>query len=277
MMKLVLVEGIPGSGKSTTARFVCDWLENHGQRPVLFLEGDWDHPADFESVACLDEREYAALQAQFPKQAAFLAEHAWREEDAWFFNYRRLEHEHAGQVPDALFAALAHFEIYDLPAEKHQRLLLKRWRNFTARAVTEELFYVFECCFLQNPLTTLLARHNLPTKTVYQHVFTLAEIVAPLQPRLIYLAQTDVRATLETIRQQRPQEWADFVTWYLTGQAYGKRHGLGGWGGVTDFYAARQALELEFLQTLPIDSLILSDSADWNERYRRLAVWLEMV
>jgi len=274
-MKLILVEGIPGSGKTTTARFVCDWLEAHGRRPALFLEGDWQHPADFESVACLDERAYAALLDRFPGQAAFLAEHARREDDVWFFSYRKLHHEHGERMPDALCETLARFEIYDLPAEKHQRLLLQRWRNFAARAVSEEFVYVFECCFLQNPLTTLLARHDLPVETVYQHVLTLAEIVRPLQPKLIYLAQTDVRATLETIRQQRPQEWADFVTWYLTGQAYGKAHGLSGFDGVADFYTMRQALELEFLHALPVTSIVLPDSDDWGARCRRLTAWLE--
>ena len=275
-MKLILVEGIPGSGKSTTARFVCDWLEDHGQQPALFLEGDWDHPADFESVACLDEREVATLLAQFPEQAAFLAEHARREDAAWFFSYRKLHHEYGEQMPDALFEALARFEIYDLPADRHQHLLLQRWRHFATRAVTEELVYVFECCFLQNPLTTLLARHDLPVETVYRHVLALAEIVRPLQPKLIYLAQNDVRATLETIRGQRPQEWADFVTWYLTGQAYGRSRGLSGFDGVVDFYAMRQALELEFLKTLPVASVVLPDSDDWDVRYRRLVAWLDV-
>lgn len=275
-MKLVLVEGIPGSGKTTTARFVCDWLEAHGQRPTLFLEGDWNHPADYESVACLDERELTALQAQFPDQVSFLAENAWREDDAWFFRYRKLQHEHGEQLSGALFQALARFEIYDLPAEKHQRLLLQSWRNFAQRAITEDFVYVFECCFLQNPLTTLLARHDLPVEAVYRHVSTLGKIIAPLRPKLIYLAQTEPRVTLETIRGQRPQEWTDFVTWYLTGQAYGKGHGLSGWKGVADFYAMRQALELEFLQTLPLVSLVLSDLDDWNARYRRLAAWLDV-
>ena len=64
--KLILIEGIPGSGKTSAARFICNWLESHGRRPRLFLEGDWQHPADFESVACLDDAEYARLRAQFP-------------------------------------------------------------------------------------------------------------------------------------------------------------------------------------------------------------------
>ena len=50
--KLILVEGLPGSGKTTTAVFVADWLKEHGMETAVFLEGSLDHPADFESVAC---------------------------------------------------------------------------------------------------------------------------------------------------------------------------------------------------------------------------------
>jgi hypothetical protein len=273
--RLILVEGIPGAGKTTTAQFVCDWLTHHGREPALFLEGDWDHPADYESVACLDEGEYAALRAAHPAQADLLARYARHSRGEWFFSYRRMAQELGDALPAALLAALARYEIYDLPAERHCRLLLQSWRDFAARAAGEERVYVFECCFLQNPITTLLARHNLPLEAVRAHVRALAEIVAPLQPRLTYLAQTDVRATLEGIRRERSPEWADYVAEYLTGQEYGRAHGLSGFDGVIAFYAMRQTFELELLKALPLASAVVADDTDWEARYRALEAFLE--
>ncbi len=272
--KLILIEGIPGSGKTSAARFVCNWLESHDQRPRLFLEGDWQHPADFESVACLDDAEYADLRAQFPAQVDFLARHARQEDGEWFFSYRQMQHEHSEQ-PDALFVSLARFEIYNLPAEKHQRLLLQNWRKFVTDALEQDVVYVFECCFLQNPITTLLAYHNLPVETVRQHILALTDIVSPLAPKLVYLARQDVGATLEAVRRERPIEWADFVTWYLTGQDYGKAHTLSGFDGVIAFYAIRQALEIDILKTLPLSSAVIADDGDWEARYQVLAAFLD--
>ena len=274
--KLILVEGIPGSGKTTTARFVCDWLEQHGQFAILFQEGDWNHPADFESVACLDEHDYAEIRAQFPDQTEFLAQHARQEDGDWYFSYQKMQSEHGAQVPDKLFEDLAHFEIYNLPAEKHQRLLLQNWQKFAARAVADQVVYVFECCFLQNPITTLLACHNLSIETVHQHILALAESVKALQPKMIYLAPDNPRLTLDNIRKERPQEWADYVTGYLTEQEYGKAHGLNGFEGVIQFYTIRQSLELAFLPTLPMPSITISDVADWQIRYGYLESFLEM-
>ena len=272
--RLILVEGIPGSGKTSTARFVRDWLEQHGQRTSLFLEGDWRHPADFESMACLDEGEYAELQNQFPEQTSFLAEHALAVRGEWFFSYRQLQREYGDEIPDALFEALAKFEVYNLPAPKYQRLLRQRWRDFSATARAQDTIYIFECCFLQNPITTLMVYHNFPLDAVQEYIGGLADIIRPLAPRLVYLEQTNIPATLESIRRQRPPEWADFVTGYLTEQAYGAQHGLHGFAGVIDFYTIRQTLELELIQTLPIPSLLVSNAMDWEARYQYLAAFL---
>lgn len=273
--RLIIIEGIPGSGKTSTACFVCEWLKRQGKKPALYLEGDWNHPADYESVACLDEQQYAEVLASFPEQASFLERQAQHRNGEIFFSYRKMQQEHSERVQGDLFKTLASYEIYELPVEKHIRIMRQGWKNFVEQALINDFVYVFECCFLQNPITTLMARHNLPLNEIHNHISALSEIVKPLQPKLVYLAPCDPRATLEHIRAERPKEWADYVTWYLTGQEYGKVHGLSGFEGVADFYAMRQALELEFLPTLPFSSVILSDDSDWQTRYKSLEAYLE--
>lgn len=49
MKKFVLVEGIPGSGKSTTARFLANQFERNGYRSSLFLETTYPHPIIHDS------------------------------------------------------------------------------------------------------------------------------------------------------------------------------------------------------------------------------------
>ncbi len=271
--RLILVEGIPGSGKTSTACYVRDWLERYGTPARLYLEGDWDHPADFESVACLTEADMADLRARFPAQESFLAQHGRQDHGMWFFSYRRLQAEHEAE-PDALFEVLSGFDVYNLPAERFQELQLAKWRAFAADAVDRGVTYVFECCLLQNPITTLLAYHSLPAECVRRHIEMLAEIVRPLTPKLIYLARRDVAATLETVRRERPQAWADHVIRYLTEQAYGEAHNLSGFDGVIEFYARRQAFELELLPSLPFSSAVIGDEGDWAARHEAVAACL---
>src|SRR5512146_715020 len=110
--KLVIVEGIPGAGKTTTARFIRDWLAAQGFQPRLYLEGDLDHPADFESVACLDQAEYGRLVDKYPAQKAFLEQHRRVLRGEVFFGYRKLQNEFGERLPAGLLADLAGYEIY---------------------------------------------------------------------------------------------------------------------------------------------------------------------
>lgn len=50
--KLVLIEGLPGFGKTTTAQLVHDILIDVNINTQLILEGNLDHPADYDGVAC---------------------------------------------------------------------------------------------------------------------------------------------------------------------------------------------------------------------------------
>ncbi|WP_435530225.1 hypothetical protein [Paenibacillus vini] len=44
MKRVVLVEGIPGSGKSTFARFLANQFERNGHTCNLFFETTYNHP-----------------------------------------------------------------------------------------------------------------------------------------------------------------------------------------------------------------------------------------
>jgi thymidylate kinase len=46
--KLILVEGFPGSGKTTTAKQIHKVMSKKGIPCMLFNEGNVDHPADLD-------------------------------------------------------------------------------------------------------------------------------------------------------------------------------------------------------------------------------------
>jgi hypothetical protein len=268
--RLILIEGIPGSGKTTTARFVNDWLQENGRSPALFLEGDWNHPADYESVARLNADEYVRLVSEYPDQENLFIQYGQMVNREWFIKYQQMRYEQGKCIPPALFDRLSEYEIYALPVKKFTSLLLDRWQAFASQAAREKVTYVFECCFLQNPVVNLLAHHNLPAEAIRKYIQSLADAVRPLNPNLIYLQPLDVRATLQQMRRERSREWADFNIWYTTEQKYGKAHGLHGYDGVIDFYAVRQSLELDLINSLPVPSLVLTDVSPWERRHQNI-------
>ena len=44
---LIIVEGLPGSGKSTTAAMIADELKKKGKKVICVDEGALEHPADY--------------------------------------------------------------------------------------------------------------------------------------------------------------------------------------------------------------------------------------
>ncbi|MBE2222607.1 MAG: hypothetical protein IAF02_13755 [Anaerolineae bacterium] len=273
MTKLILVEGLPGSGKTTTAVFVADWLTRQGVETAVFLEGNLNHPADFESVACLDAPELTALKTQFPEYIDFLDRQVLVDGDDHFFRYRALQ-QTIPTLPEALIAALARYEIYELPADKFRRILLRRWQRFADSAAASTVTYIFECTFLQNPLTMMLGRHDESVTAAQAFVLELAASVQPLQPRWLYLDPGNVRDCLTQAAQTRPPEWLDYVIAYHTRQGHGKAQGWQGFDGMVNFYEMRHAIELGLLPQLPFSGLLVQHTT-WLEDQKKIAEFLD--
>jgi len=273
--KLVVVEGIPGSGKTTTAQFIADWYREHGIIPRLYLEGDWNHPADFESVACLDQAEYAAILARHPACEALLKQQVVVKGHDYFFSYRKLQQEYGQQLPEVLFTELATYEVYELPLEKYKRVILERWATFLSGQPASNEVFIFECCCLQNPLTTLVGRHNDDIAVATAYVMRLLALLEPWQPALIYLHPDDVHVTLDRVAQTRPAAWKHYLIEYLTGQGYGLAHGLQGFEGVSRFYALRQNVERNIFEALPWQKLLIHNAdGNWPEHYETIRGFL---
>lgn len=64
--KLILFEGIPGSGKTTLSKLASIQLEEHKIRNHVYQEGEL-HPANLDGYAMLSEREADALYRKYPE------------------------------------------------------------------------------------------------------------------------------------------------------------------------------------------------------------------
>ncbi len=275
--KLVIVEGIPGSGKTSIAAFAKRLLDEKQIPNVLFLEGSLDHPADYESVAYLNEAEFTVLLDKYPTVRQILEQQLIVKGDGYFIGYRKLKLAHERDIPDALFDELVRHDIYDgLPLDTFSRLSLAKWQEFSDQACKSDQVSIFECCFLQNPLTAVIGKHNAGDAYAQRHLSAIATAIQPLHPIVVYLYQKDTRETLERVAQTRPVEWKNFVIDYLTKQGFGKANALTGYEGVIAFYEKRKSVELAFLHQLAFDILIVDNSDyDWARCEREVQGFLE--
>lgn len=263
MAGLVLVEGLPGAGKSTTLGLLGERAAAAGIPVRCFGEGRTDHPVDLEQVALLSDDALARVSR--PGAGGEVARAAERHE-----GYTLLRDRERADWPEDLRAALRRHDAYDgaeVGPDLHRQALLASWQRFGAAAPGEPWTYVFECVLVQNPVTALLARFDLPEHVVEQHVHALAATVAALDPLLVYLDAGDPEPVLAAAAAERPAAWLELVIRYHTEQGYGLARGLRGFAGLVEVMRVRRQLELRLLQRLPVRTCVV-DVADTSPEQR---------
>lgn len=271
--KLVIVEGIPGSGKSTLSRYIHDIFNKNKIESDLFLEGNLLHPADYESVACMPNQELEKLRTIYFNEFHYIDPFVSLNGNDSLIAYALAQQSAQNRIPSSLYEEIRRYEIYDgVSVDKYCELMIKRWESFVHDQREKENIMILECCFLQNPGCALLARHDTGDNRFIQHILQIAEQIQELNPILFYLKQSNVRETIERVKATRSPEWLDFVIWYHTEQDYGKKRGLHGFEGYMKFLEHRRELELQIIEQLPFQSFIIDNSDyDWENQQQSVS------
>ncbi len=200
---LIIVEGLPGSGKSTTAAMIADELNKKGKRVICVDEGVSEHPADYAD--------------------------------------------------------------YDFPDFETERIkILEKWRSFIETS-DKDVIYVFNCIFLQNPMCETMMRFGMDATASQNYISEISEIIKPLNPIIIYINQPDVKEAINSVIDERGNNWLNAVIDYHISQGYGKEHNLSGYDGYIKCLEERKIRELNILQTLDIDYYTISQDMKATE------------
>lgn len=263
--QLILVEGLPGSGKSTIAKMVSDILIQRGLRVRLFQEGDLNHPADYEGVAFFTADEFVDLLDAHPACRDILESKAITYRNGYLIPYRQIKEELGEAFPDHTVQEIFSRDIYELPFEQNKDLITSKWRSFSESvlAANDDTVIIFECCFIQNPLTMGLVKCNQSREDNVNYVLELERVVQALNPLLIYIDQKDIAYTFDKAVKERPKEWSDGFIQYYTNQGWGASRGYHGVSGTVKVLQARKELETEIYQILKMDKYWL-DNSEYN-------------
>jgi len=253
MAKLLLVEGIPGSGKTTTAKKLCQELESQGKKVNLFLEGDL-HPADMSWQAYLTQEEYKTFRSDCKNIWMGSSREISLEE-----LYRLIE-EQTQPEGDHLLVAYTHIRFpestyWQLAGELEQKeicnrhesleqfknLHLQRWQRFAENVRDRQETYIFECAFLQNHLFEMVCCYEREDTEVLDYLKQLIRTVQELQPELVYILPEDTIRVIEhaALERKAPHEhtkdWIELIAEFVENSAYGKTHLLHGKDGVIKY------------------------------------------
>jgi Thymidylate kinase len=269
--RLILVEGMPGSGKTTISKKIRDYLIDKGLDVELYNEGDL-HPVDLAWNALLTKEEYKSLIKNNKEFENVLKVNSIFEDDYVIVAYTKLG---LSKDQNDLMNYFEAHEVYDgrVSLDMFKEIHLRRWRKFgQIMKKTKDKIIIFECAFFQNHINELLAVHEKDNHYIIQYLKELIETVLDLNPKLIYLNQISVRDTLNRVAEERMSEnkeiypdWIDLVTAYFKNSNYGKNNDINGFDDIVEYFEKRQENELEAIKQLSIDSFVITNfHYDWD-------------
>ncbi|QVK18771.1 thymidylate kinase [Mycoplasmatota bacterium] len=275
--RLILVEGIPGSGKTMISRKIKHDLESKGEKAILYNEGDV-HPADLAWHAYISLNEFERIVKEYPKYKTSLIKYTQIEENFALVAYTKL-----GIREKELFKYFEEHEVYDgrVPFEVFKKLHFKRWTKFVDQ-VNSDSIIIFECAYLQNHINELFAFHNKDRDNIIKYMLELINIVKKLKPILIYLSQPDVGETISRVAKERVspdksqyEDWIDLVISYVEKSMYGKLNNLKNFDGAIKFFEHRKKLELAVIEQLPIDKVVIENpDYNWEKVFNKIkSLW----
>lgn len=251
-MKLIIIEGLPGSGKSTTAQNVYEILKTKGINTEFYCEGNYNHPADFDGVAYFNIEDFNVLQQAHSTSRDLLNKIKINYYNGFLIPYRKAIEEQQISFDERLFNDITKNDIYELPLETHIELILSRWNDFVNKYINEDKVVIFECCFIQNPVTVSMIRNNSPKEVTMSYINRLANIIVPLEPVLIYVGQGDINVSFKRVVCERTKEWFDRFKDYYINQGYGLSNNLKGLDGVIKVLEARSKIENDIYNSLSL-------------------------
>ena len=274
--KLILVEGIPGSGKSTFAQRIANFYTQCGQKTTLYNEGDF-HPADLAWNAYIPVEKLDSILAPYENFRDEIDKHIHIEGNYAIVPYTQVKTKSQPFLKD-----MEAYEVYNnrVPFEVFGSLHRKRWAAFSQLVEHKDELTIFECAFLQNHVSELMLWQLAELETIRAHCHALMQTVMPLFPTLIYLTQPSVKETVERVARQRVSArglWVDEFIRSTENTPYGKLHKVRGFDDAIQYLEKRKNTELEIIKSLPVRTIVLENSNyDWEALWKTLESGLPM-
>lgn len=267
--RLYLIEGIPGVGKTTTARKKKEELEKSGITVMLYEEGML-HPADMAWQAYMTDEEYKEYIAAckrtwertdqtipFEKVVQAIEKQVRREDNHILFAYTKVEYPEDCYWENVSMVASKELGDGRSSLKTFEEIHLRRWREFCKEAMKSEQpqVYIFECAFLQNHIFELLGTYEMGKESIVAYMRRLIHTVQELEPTILYLKPDNLEAVIDQAARERrgPNgDWIDHITDWVEQCKYGKSHHLHGIKGVYEFCRLREEMDWYVLERLDV-------------------------
>jgi hypothetical protein len=272
MKKILFIEGLPGSGKSTFTRRLKEHYISKGMKVISFNEGDL-HPIDYAWCSILSADSYNDLLSKYEKYKDKIINYTKQVDQKYITAYTKIE-----VLPEDIdfYKDFSEYEIYrEDNLELFKSAHIDLWNRFNLDALDDSI-YIFECVFLQNHINELILKYNLNLEEIISYFQDLIKALGNIDINLFYLKQVDIdytlNQTIEARRSTKPEykDWIDNVIEYFESTRYAKELGYTSIDGALRYFKDRQAIELKILNNLDIKTNVFDVYDDYDKVFKEI-------
>jgi hypothetical protein len=275
-MKIIFIEGLPGSGKTTFAKKIHQAYQNHDRKVHLYKEGD-HHPIDLAWIAILNQQQYEDLLNQFPSLKDQIESKVVKEANLYYLAYTKIKIDASTKEFHKVCESYEIYQKNDL--SEFLNIHLKRYKTFINQHKAEDDIYIFECILIQNHINELLLKHGYKSEQIYQYFLALMEPIKEVDYEILYIQQLDVEKTLTRITDERRtpnkdlyKDWIDLVIAYISNTPYGSEYK--DFSGCLTYFKIRLNEELKLLGRLNDNITLFKLNEDYDQVFNEIKAQL---
>ncbi|MCK5129091.1 MAG: hypothetical protein KAQ68_04525 [Clostridiales bacterium] len=244
--KLIILEGIPGSGKTTMARRIHKYLNEHNISNKLYLEGEEYHPVDLLWCAYFNHRDYCKLLSNYNEQADTIKKNSIIEEEYSLVKYKTRDRTiFSDDLGDYL--AKNEFCYSDspiVPIDTFTEVFRKRFERFSSSIKNIDQITIFESTFFQHQIHDIHRNYSDDYELILNHLKILLDEIRSHDPVLFYITQKSVKESLDkTALIRSKSKWSSEES--------------------VNFWTWRKEIELQAINDLDMNAYII-DNSDYN-------------
>ena len=211
--RLILLEGLPGTGKTTNSDFVRIQLERNGYKANWIHEVSRPHPTSFFDEAGLTHAEYENFLKAYPETAQIfsLDNVAVFRKSTVEIDLLEIEWNYLSSIGEHVYQALRKFDTWNFPLDKYKEAALEKWAHFTEKALSNENgIYILDSSIFQFQIFSFLFE-NEPYTRLQNFVRKLFDIIQPLNPCLIYFYRDNTEETIDYLEKDRGTGYFEWI------------------------------------------------------------------
>ena len=209
--RLIMLEGLPSTGKTTNARFIHIQLDRNNINAEWIHEVAMPHPVLFFDEAGMTYDEYDKFTKTYPKAADILNNTAVFKKNTVGIHLPEIQWDYIDIIGENVYQALSEFDVWNFPLDIYKKFALEKWAYFTEKALkSHDKVYIIDSAVFQFQIFTFLFK-NRPYAELQDFINQILSIVQPLNPCLIYLYRENTEATIDYLEKDRGTSYLDYL------------------------------------------------------------------